>query len=209
MDKTTTFLGWVAGGTGIILLYSAYRNQNPVDVVTNALNGSGSEVRKITDTWKFSDDLPEPGETTTTGSPYNMVGTQMQKAYQVGGTADSTQWVSIGSQPQHKLAAPAAASFARVEAKYGKKIGISGAGRSYAAQVIGYATAPERFGKPGTSLHEFGLAVDLNQIVSLMEDPKLIEAFQSEGWFRRGKRGNWFGQENIPEPWHWSYLVPG
>lgn len=199
MERSTTLLGWMAGGAGIILLYSAYKNEGPISVVRNALTGSHDPTTTISSVAN-----PSSGAVGTTAT---LTGGGDPAA--AGGTKDMSQWVSIPSQPKFKLASVAAASFAQVERDYGKIIPLSGAGRSYAEQVIGYAQAPDRFGLPGTSLHEWGLAVDVSQLKSLMEDEKLIAAFTKNGWFRRGKKGDWYGTGTIPEPWHWSKGVPG
>lgn len=211
MDRTTTFLGWMVGGAGIVLIYSAYKNQSPVDVVRNTLSGEDGTPKIISGPISAADlasALSSPaGEPDAGRKPIK------ELAFKAGGTNDSSQWVSVASQPSIKLAAPAASSFASVVAAYGKPIPLSGGGRSYEAQVIGYAANPERFALPGNSLHEYGLAVDLNQTAgkSFMEDPKLIAAFTSNGWYRRGKRGKWYQGDStvIPEPWHWSYGIAG
>lgn len=193
--KAEMFLGWMAGGTGIVLLYSAYKNKSPLTVLTDTLTGNKTTAAPISG---FVSTTPTTG-TTVTGST---------RASAIKAKTVRPDYVSIGSQPNLVLDRDAAASFARVEAAYGKTIFLSGASRSYAEQAASYALHPERFAPPGTSLHEVGLAVDVVQTMNL-EDPRLIAAFTSNGWFRAGKLGNWYGHGQIHEPWHWSYGVAG
>lgn len=210
MDRSTTFLGWLVGGAGIVLLYSAYKNESPITVVRDALTGERSERSVLSGPISAADAasslLSTPATTDAGRKPINVLATK------AGGTTDSREWISVASQPNIKLARPAAASFSSVVAAFGKPIPLSGGGRSYAEQVAGYALHPERFGTPGTSLHEYGLAVDLSQTAgkAFLEDPKLIAAFTSNGWYRRGKQGNWYSDgQTIPEPWHWSWGIAG
>lgn len=34
------FLGWLGIGTGVILLYAAYRNRSPLDILTSTFTGT-------------------------------------------------------------------------------------------------------------------------------------------------------------------------
>jgi LAS superfamily LD-carboxypeptidase LdcB len=98
----------------------------------------------------------------------------------------------------------AVASFMRVQIAYGKPIILDNTYRTFAQQQAGYEKNPGVFGKPGTSLHERGLALDIKTTNPNLNDSKLVDAFTKEGWVRRGKVIN-----GKPEPWHWTYKVPG
>jgi hypothetical protein len=196
VDKATAFLGWVAGGTGVVLLYSAYRNQGPLSVITNALGKAGPKTSIVTGVSA----IPGVG---AIASGNNAIAPGRVAA--IAARKEQPVYVSIGSQPALQLDKDAAASFATVEAAYGKKIWLTGAARSYAAQVVAFRENPHRFGNPNQSLHVVGLAVDVNGTLMNLEDPALIAAFSGNGWFRAAmKLAN-----GLPEPWHWSYGVPG
>lgn len=209
MSRSTTFIGWVAGGLGVILITSAVKNKSPYDVVKGALSGNGLTARTL--------DKPNTsnGESSTNGgsgtNTNTLVGGSVgTAAAAAGGSNKSSDWVSIQSQPKFKLAPVAATSFNQVERDYGKTIYLSGAGRSYAEQVIGYNLDPNRFAKPGNSLHEWGLAVDIDMLRMNVNDPALVAAFSKNGWLRRGKQGDWDGNgTKEAEPWHWSKGVAG
>lgn len=217
MSRATTFVGWSAGGVGVILLYSAVTNQSPIDVVRKALTGNSEGVARALDKPNVNGsggsftptDSANSGGGGSGGARLQGSGNVRQDALSVGGSQSSSDWVSIGSQPKFKLAPPAAASFNQVERDFGRTIKLTGAGRSYAEQVIGFNADPGRFASPGNSLHEFGLAVDVHSDMN-WNDPALVAAFTKNGWFRRGKRGDWNKDGSVePEPWHWSFGVPG
>jgi hypothetical protein len=42
MSKSSTFLGWLAGGAGVVLVYSAYKNESPISVLKGSLTGDGT-----------------------------------------------------------------------------------------------------------------------------------------------------------------------
>ena len=132
---------------------------------------------------------------------------------------DPSNLVSIG-QGSHKLAAPAAASFSRVEQAFGRQITITGGYRSVAIQRANYEKDPSRFAAPGDSAHGEGRAVDVNLgavgVGNQASDPKLWDrdatwkrlntAFMAEGWCNfQYKNGTTKGRTS--EPWHWSYQV--
>lgn len=139
--------------------------------------------------------------------------------------ADQSDWpddpknlVKFG-QGNHRLAAPAAAAFSRVERRFGRKITITDSYRSVAQQRASYNGNPNRFGKPGNSAHGEGRAVDVNlgamgarpggEPPNWVRDPtwkRLNDAFMAEGWcnyqFHNGS-----AKGRTREPWHWSYKV--
>lgn len=203
MDRNSVFIGWVAGGIGVVLFYSAYTNHSPIAALKAVLNGE-----HISSTPTLSGALsPDSGSGSATNNLLNPSTTGSGRPAQLKARVIQPNLVSVGSQPGLQLDSDAATSFARVEAAYGQKIPLSGTFRSYAQQAIEYAQHPNLFAPPGTSLHEVGLALDIDQSFNL-DDPKLIAAFQQNGWFRQGKTINWKGQTR-PEPWHWSYGVAG
>lgn len=193
----------MAAGTGVILVYSAYRNTGPLSVLTGALTGDSAR------TTINAGISPSVNVVTTGGDVSGSSAVGSTRAAGIKAKTIRPEYVALINHPGLVLDKEAAASFFQVETSYGKPISLSGASRSTAEQAANYALHPERFGKPGTSLHEVGLAVDVNQLLNL-EDPNLINAFTSHGWFRAGKMGHWYNKTTtIPEPWHWSYGVPG
>lgn len=194
-------MGWLLGGTGVTLAYSAYKHISPVDALKGTLQGTGK-------TPTLDTSLPvgvlasDPG---TTDSP--TFGIATSAAIKTGFVRPVL--VSVGSQPALKLEQNAAKSFADVEKAYGRNIPLNNTYRTYQQQADAYAKNPGLFGKPGTSNHELGLALDIVQGGDTnLDDPKLIYAFVSNGWFRRGKVIDYNGVKRA-EPWHWSYGIPG
>ena len=70
---------------------------------------------------------------------------------------------------------------------------LGGSYRTYAQQAANYASDPNRFAPPGQSLHEYGLAIDMNSADIAKYMPRLL----NNGWYR----------ERSDEPWHASYGV--
>jgi LAS superfamily LD-carboxypeptidase LdcB len=112
----------------------------------------------------------------------------------------------VGIKPNGQLDKDAAAAFARVQAKIGVDIPNVGSYRSYAVQAALYygpgnttlSDGNKRFAKPGTSLHEVGLAIDVRADYAVRSDVEA--AMAAEGWqhVRPGA-----------DPDHYSYLVRG
>lgn len=204
MDGATVFLGWTALGAGIILAYSAYKNEGPLSVLTGGLNGTSTRTTINGGTGSAATSNLSVGNATaqvTSGADSTPTSS---RAAAIKAKTIKPVYVNIPGHGALVLDQEAAASFARVEAAYGKTIALTGASRSAATQILDFAENPGVFGKPGTSLHEVGLAVDVSSTMNL-QDPALIQAFTSNGWFRRGK----VLANGQPEPWHWSYGVPG
>lgn len=202
MSQGSTFVGWVAGGTGVLLIYSAYRNRSPVETLTGVLTGStatanainpsaGSVGRSTVDSQSGN---PAPSYSSRQGSIHN--GTREQRI--ANGDVQPTL-MPIPTQPYLVLDTAAVASFMRVQIQYGKPIILDNSYRTSAQQAAGYASDPHRFAPPGHSLHEKGLAVDVNSKLMSLNDPALVSAFAGNGWFRA----------RMDEPWHWSYGVSG
>jgi len=80
---------------------------------------------------------------------------------------------------------------------YGRAIPLTSSYRSYAQQAALYAAKPNVAAPPGTSLHERGLAIDVNT-GSL--NARVEDCLKQAGFFQ----GSSFG-----EPWHFSYGVKG
>lgn len=90
------------------------------------------------------------------------------------------------------LSPAAAASYQSMLAAGMPAGGISSAGRSNAEQVKLYAEKPDLAAKPGTSPHEAGIALDMNQASAAHK--WLLEHGASYGWKRPMSY----------EPWHWQ-----
>ena len=70
---------------------------------------------------------------------------------------------------------------------------LAGSYRSNAQQTALYAKDPDRYAAPSYSLHEYGLAIDVNSALA----DKYRQALLNAGWY----------QERADEPWHFSYGV--
>lgn len=113
-----------------------------------------------------------------------------------------------------KLNRQAAASFAKVEQTYGHQIGVTNTYRTNAQQTAAYEKVGPNgtFAPPGKSLHELGLAVDVNPVTVDLNDANLYNAFISNGWFRAGKVMPQYVNGQLVrtnELWHYSYGRPG
>lgn len=210
-DSGTTFVGWVAGGVGVVLLYSAYKNTSPFGVLKHTL-GSESTAPKPIDSGVRAVDFGWNGLTTNieaqpqssvafdwSGLTTNIgaVGTRPQ---QLKDHKVSPIWTPIPTQPTMLLDICAVSPFLQVQLSYGKPIFLTGAKRSAADADAKFAEDPNRYAPGDKSLHVVGLAVDVATDHVDVNDPKLLDAFTKQGWFRRGKPG---------ELWHYSYGVPG
>ncbi|MEX2290516.1 MAG: M15 family metallopeptidase [Mycobacteriales bacterium] len=125
---------------------------------------------------------------------------QEVKATWQNGRVPEAELVPLG-QTGHRLAAPAAAAFAELEAAArasGVSIRVSDSYRSYDEQVDmarrkGLYSEGGLAAKPGSSQHGWGLAVDLS-----------LDA-RAQAWMR--EHGGRYGfVEDVPrEPWHWTF----
>jgi hypothetical protein len=196
MAGGNTLLGWLAGGTGIVLVYSAYKNHSPVDVLRNTLKGDKTSIANISVT---------PGlGASSAASGIRPTDETDSRAISISKGAIKPTLVPIPTQPLLLMDIDAVASFMKVQWQYGRPIILGNTYRTSKQQSDSYQRDPVHFAPPGHSLHEKGLALDLNTSLMNTEDPKLISAFESNGWFRRGKV-----IDGKPELWHWSYGVPG
>lgn len=136
------------------------------------------------------------------GVPRAEAGDAKGGGHQNGRLPDSAL-ASIGGG--HKLRPDAAAAWKKLTAN--KKIGVTDSYRSYAAQVELKKRKPRLAGKPGTSNHGWGLALDL-----------VVGGFGSDTYKWLMANGPKFGWVNPkwaqkggskPEPWHWEYVGGG
>lgn len=128
---------------------------------------------------------------------------QEVKAAWPNGRVPEAELVPLG-RTGHRLAAPAAAAFAELEAAAhasGVSIRVSDSYRSYDEQVDvarrkGLYSEGGLAAKPGSSQHGWGLAVDLD-----------LDA-RAQAWMR--EHGGRYGfVEDVPrEPWHWTFRGP-
>lgn len=112
---------------------------------------------------------------------------------------------------KHQLRPDAALAMARLDLAFreafGEDISISDAYRTYGSQVAVRAEKPALAARPGTSLHGWGIAVDLGGGVSsggeryqwLMEHAGEY-GWENPTWARPGGGGP-------HEPWHWEYAA--
>ncbi len=111
----------------------------------------------------------------------------------------------------HQLRPDAALDLARLDLAFretfGEDITISDAYRTYGSQVAVRAEKPALAARPGTSLHGWGIAVDLGGGISdggeryrwLMEHAGEY-GWENPAWARPGGGGP-------HEPWHWEYAA--
>jgi hypothetical protein len=201
MDANKQLVGWSFAAFGGALLYAAIKGVRPSQVVDGLRAGVAPVGRVSSGTGSV---VPSaPGATTGSNPVVSTNVDGVARAVALQSRKFAPDLVSI--QGGLRLDRKAAESFQLVKAAYGVAIPLVGAWRSAAEQADGYNRAPGVFATPGKSLHEVGIAVDVSEAVGNRNDPKLVAAFQSNGWFRRGKRMS----NGLPEEWHWSWMVPG
>lgn len=182
--KVTTNV-WLLGGAGVVLIYSAYKGKNPLNLLRGNLTGE-----------KTSADLAS--STVTAG---NIFGGASATGQAVATANDLEPKIQVTINGQGMTLAPdAAAAFKAAENAYGEPIPITGAFRTY-AQEVKLATD-----KPGhgilhpsktSAFHVQGEAIDVNS--AYMNDPRLVSALEAAG-FRR------FDPTNVKgEGMHWNY----
>ena len=200
--KGLPFLGWIIGTGGVVLLYSAYKNRSPFAALQGVIQTGTATVTPIQTSFNSESSATATGTGSGSGSSTRgFTATGSRRADQLKARIIKPNLVSVDGVT---LDSEAAASFQQVEATYGAKIHTTGSFRSYAQQAAAYAANPGKFAPPGQSLHEVGLAVDVSSAFHNLDDPRLVAAFTNAGWYRQGKVIN-----GRPEPWHWTYGVPG
>jgi D-alanyl-D-alanine carboxypeptidase len=116
------------------------------------------------------------------------------------------EWLCDLGKEDHQLRADAAVSFAKMNAAYkkdtGKEMEITDSYRDMAGQLSVAGRKPGLSAKPGTSLHGWGIALDLGGGVE----------GKSGAWSWLVEHGDEYGWENPDwaksskyEPWHWEY----
>jgi hypothetical protein len=105
----------------------------------------------------------------------------------------------VNYAPGCKLRSGAAASLRFIEAIVGRQIQTVSCWRSNAQQWSLYRSKPHLAAYPGTSLHEKGLAIDVNTNF-LRRFPRVRTLLHQFGWAQFAP--SW-------EPWHFSYRTVG
>ncbi|WP_209324319.1 M15 family metallopeptidase [Brevibacterium renqingii] len=116
------------------------------------------------------------------------------------------EWLCDLGKEDHRLRADAAVSFAKMNAAYkkdtGKELEITDSYRDMAGQVSVAGRKPGLAAKPGTSLHGWGIALDLGGGVEAKSGAWswLVEHGAEYGW----ENPDW-AKSSMYEPWHWEY----
>lgn len=183
-DTGNKLLTWILAGVGSLLVYSAYKNRSPLDVLRGVM---GDPIdAKNTPTGLTSGNLDR--EAANVGSIPRL---RLLANREIRPTLTN---IPGGGQ----LDIDAANSYKRVVASLGWTPRNVGSIRSYAFQAAGNAANPGRFADPDKSLHVVGLAIDIHS--GDANKPDLIAAMTKEGWHR---------YDPVGESWHWSYGVVG
>lgn len=116
------------------------------------------------------------------------------------------EWLCDLGKEDHRLRADAAVSFAKMNAAYkkdtGKEFQITDSYRDMAGQLSVAGRKPGLAAKPGTSLHGWGIALDLGGGVESKSGAWswLVEHGDEYGW----ENPDW-AKSSMYEPWHWEY----
>lgn len=116
-----------------------------------------------------------------------------------------------GARGQYGLTVPAAAAFNKMSQAYAQRWGggltVNSGGRTFQEQQVAYQkylNGGPLAAKPGTSLHESGIAVDIGGPITNSGSSQhawLRQNAAQFGWY-------WVGQR-YGEPWHWEYHPGG
>lgn len=200
-DVASKLMAWMLGGTGALLVYSAFKKENPIKVLTDTM-GAGKAVSFVP-----SSGAPlAPADPNSRGAPPGT--SEASRLRMIASRLISPTLVNI--PPGGQLDIAAAGSLSRINARLGFTVQNVGAYRSYAEQAALYASDPERFGSPEGSMHVVGLAIDVH--AEQMKNANLVREFVAEGWHRvrwigPGHCGTGSRAQN--EEHHWSYGVCG
>lgn len=133
---------------GIGLVAAAIQGRSPIGELSAAFSGQ-----------------PSPGRTATVPPSSGSSSAGVTTA----GTGDNDNdkrtpppLVALPYNNGHRVSPAMAARFTAWVAAFGEPIYVTDSYRSYAQQSADYAKDPDRFGKPGTSLHVEGNAVDVH-----------------------------------------------
>lgn len=170
---------WLIGGTGVVLLYSAYKGRNPLAVIQKTISGEGGSTSLQGVSWLS----PSAPAVDNSG----------------GNDLEPKVLVPINGRGM-KLAPNAAGGFQYAETLYGQEIPLTGAFRTYQQEYDGWLREPGRFVRPTKTqgYHVQGLAIDVDS--SVQDDPSLIAALTQAGWVQFS---------HAKDPPHWSYGVRG
>lgn len=117
------------------------------------------------------------------------------------------EWLCELGIEDHQLRADAAVSFAKMNAAYkkdtGKEFEITDSYRNLEGQVSVAGRKPGLAAKAGTSLHGWGIALDLGGGTESKSGPWkwLVEHGEEYGW----ENPDW-AKSSKYEPWHWEYV---
>lgn len=117
------------------------------------------------------------------------------------------EWLCDLGIEDHQLRADAAVSFAKMNAAYkediGKEFEITDSYRNLEGQVSVAGRKPGLAAKAGTSLHGWGIALDLGGGAESKTGPWkwLVEHGEEYGW----ENPDW-AKSSKYEPWHWEYV---
>ncbi|GAA2088501.1 MULTISPECIES: M15 family metallopeptidase [Brevibacterium] len=117
------------------------------------------------------------------------------------------EWLCDLGIGKHQLRADAAVAFAKMNAAYkadtGKEFSITDSYRSLEGQISVAGRKPGLSARPGTSLHGWGIALDLGGGVESESGPWnwLVENAGDFGW----ENPDW-AKSSKYEPWHWEYV---
>lgn len=201
-SRGTVLLGWLGATAGLVVLYSAYKNESPLSVLGNTLGGtptrpigtsSGSQASGF-----MSGSVTDP--TTFVGS--GAIGPSggkvaSERAKRIQARELTPTLIPIPTQPTLRMDYEAVNSLMKVQQQIGRTLPATGTMRSYEEQARGHASDPSRFAEPGHSGHEVGIAIDFDTGKVDLEASDFLQAMVSNGWFRSGRSGIM----------HWSYGV--
>lgn len=202
-------------GAGLWLIYSALTGRAPLDTIREALStgtttapprspvgtGTGSGGRAPVPAGPTP-----PARSNSPGTDNGEVPTPLGAAAYAGAvalarpyleTTGDAQTVAIG-YAGHRLAEPAAGAYQLAGRYLGRTIPITDSTRTRAQQADCYRRKPDLCAPPGRSMHERGLAIDVDTSRIDPNAPALVYALTNAGWRR---------YDPTREPWHWSYGV--
>ena len=195
-------VGWLAAFGGAMLVYSAIHDIKPGAAFATAVGGSSSNAGGVvvgggsTPPALVSPSgpsgIPIAGPSSSSFSTAASSVSQLVASFQRPG-----QLVPIGYKA-HSLAPIAAPAYAAASRAFGAPIPVTDSYRTAAQQAACHAAKPTTCAASGTSMHELGLAIDVDTSIVNPNDPKLVAALTGAGFCRYSPS---------VEPWHWAYGV--
>jgi hypothetical protein len=202
-------------GLGAWLIYSAIRGIPPLEAIRAALSGAPSPDTgagsggppPVSGTTPTTTTPPpaaagrtgstpgtDPGEVVTPlGAAAYAGAVALAAPYRLGTSDPATVPIGYGG---HRLAAPAAGAYTLAGRYFGRTIPVTDSTRTRAQQADCYRRKPDLCAPPGRSMHERGLAIDVDTSKVDPNAPALVYALTNAGWRR---------YDRAREPWHWSY----